>query len=242
MGIFDKFKKSVSKIGKNPFDAKNYLDLGLQTVTAGQVDTDGINGMGSWEDSLFGKKEGGVKADPIAKMIKATQAKGLSELNSALNTSGADIVKTQAESTKKGVLTAAQDARRNAQERMARTGLKNTSLSTALNRSLDTATTKDINTINAGIPGAIREQQIQDANTRINAGGLANAGNIIHRSTPGQRSGGILGIASALAPLAGTAIGAMAGGPAGAAVGSQVGSGVSTAYNRTQPSQYGNYA
>lgn len=90
------------------------------------------------------------------------------------------------------------------------------------------------------MPALIRDQSIQDAKTRIAAGGLANAGNIQFQDVEGRRSGGILGIASSLAPLVGTIGGAMAGGPAGAAVGGQLGGSIGSSLAPT-PAQQGAY-
>jgi hypothetical protein len=123
---------------------------------------------------------------------------------------------------------------------MAQRGLSGTSLGLGLNRSIDQQAGRDIASINASQPGMLRNQRLQDAQARIGAGGI-NTDGVNFNKIEGQRTGGILGIASALAPVAGTIAGGMMGGPAGAAAGSQVGKGMQTAYNRTQ-NNYGNYA
>lgn len=207
MGLFDKVKKTFSGITKNPTNLRNYADLGVQSLTFGQADSKGINGIGSFSDVLLGKKAKDINPDPVSNMIRATQMKGIGELNSALDTPADQIVNRQVEQEKKGVLTSAQDARRNAQRTIAQRGLQNSSLGLGVNRSIDQAAGKDIASINAGKEGLIRNQKIQDASTRIGVGGINQAG-INHNTIQGQRSGGVLGIASALAPLLGSAAGA----------------------------------
>ena len=90
---------------------------------------------------------------------------------------------------------------------MAQTGLKNSSIGAALNRSITQDTGNQIASVNSQVPGMVRNQALQDAQTRMNAGGLANAQNIQFNKIEGQRSGGVLGVASALAPLAGQVAG-----------------------------------
>lgn len=210
---------------KKTFSGRKLGRIGLAIGTGGmsEVANAATGGKllkkGGLEDVLLGSKSGGSKADAIAAQIKATQAKGLGELNSALNTPSENIVREQVTREKAGVLSSAQDARRNAQSMMARQGLKGTSLQAASERSLAQTTGNQLATIDAKIPGAIRNQQINDAQTRANAGGLANAGNIQFRDVAAKRSGGLLGIASAVAPIAGMAMG----GPMGAAAGKGLG-------------------
>jgi hypothetical protein len=205
MGFFDKITKSVKNITKNPLDLRSYGDLGLSTVTLGQVDTNGINGAGSFEDALYGKKTK-TEADDIAKLVKAGQLQGMREFNSALNTPAEDIVRTQAEQSKKGILQSAEDARRNAQRLMAQRGLSGSSLGLAQNRSIDMQAGKDIATINANLPGQIREQKLMDAKERISQGGLG-ASNPIQWNTVTGRGGGLLDLAGKLAPIAGMVAG-----------------------------------
>lgn len=207
MGIFSKIKKTVSGIAKNPTNFKNYADLGLQTVTMGQVDTNGVNGMGSFDDILLGKKSKDIQPDQVANMIRASQMKGIGELNSALDTPSENIVREQAAQEKKGLLSSAQDARRNAQTLMARNGLKGSSLSLATDRSILQNTAKGTASIDAQLPGMIRNQKLKDATTRIGAGNV-NQNGMNFNTIEGSRSGGALGIASALAPLLGAGAGA----------------------------------
>lgn len=204
-----KISKTVSGIAKNPTNWKNYANLGLQTVTGGQVDMDGVNGMdGGFSDLLLGKKAKDIKPDDVSKVIRASQVKGLGELNSALDAVNPEAaVNNQVATEKKGILTSAQDARRNAQQMMARTGMKNSSLGLATNRSIDMNAGKDVASLNASIPSRITDQRIKNASTRIGVGNV-NQNGINHNTIQGQRSGGVMGIAAALAPLAGQAFGA----------------------------------
>lgn len=219
---FKKIKKTVGGIASDPTNFQNYADLGLQSLTLGQVDTDGVNGLGSFSDVLLGKKSKDIKPDDIANQIRATQSRGLADLNNTLNTPADKIVREQVAREKQGVLSAAQDARRNAQRTMAQRGLAGTSLGLNINRSIDQDATKAVGAIDAKTPGAIRNQSLQDAVMRIQAGGI-NQNGINFHTIEGQRSGGLLGIAGALAPIAGTVAGAMMGGPAGAGMGAKAG-------------------
>lgn len=209
MGFFSRIKKTVKGIAKNPTNLRNYGDLAAQTVTAGQVDTHGFNNPltgksgGSIDDLLLGKKSKDINPDDIANQIRATQSKGLGELNAALDAGGGgDIARQQNALQQQSVLTSAQDARRNAQATMARQGLKGTSLGLATNRTIDQSTGQQIAGINAALPGQIRDQQLQDAQTRIGAGNI-NQNGMNFNTIQGSRSGGLLGYASQLAPLAG---------------------------------------
>ena len=226
MGLFSKVKKSLSGITKNPFDLKNYADIGLQSISFGQIDTDGINGMGSFNDALLGKKAKDIKPDDIANQIRATQSKGISELNAALDTPSENIVKEQMDRQKKGVIAGVLDQRRAAQRSMARSGLSGSSLGVTADKTIARDATNSLAAIDAATPGAIRNQKISDATTRIGAGNVNQNGMNFH-TIEGQRSGGLLGIASQLAPIAGTIGGMMAGGPAGAAAGGSIGSAMS---------------
>lgn len=207
MGVFDKVKKTVKSIAKNPTNLRNYGDLGLETLTLGQVDTHGVNGVGSLQDILLGKKKEDIKPDEITGLIRNTQAKGINDLNSALDTPAESIVRQGAETQKKSILTQAQDARRNAQRLFAQRGLSGTSLGLAADRSIARETDKDIASVNASLPGQIRDQKLRDASTRIGVGGV-NMNGMNFNSIEGQRDGGILGYASALAPLFGAGAGA----------------------------------
>jgi hypothetical protein len=210
MGFFKKLKKSVSSIGKNPVGA--ILGGGIGSAALGPLGgvvgaSVGGSSSGSLSDLLLGKKSKDIQPDDIANQIRATQSKGLGELNSALDQSGEGVVRNQAALESKGVLTAAQDARRNAQRMMAQTGLRGTSLGLASNRSIDQTAGQNLASINAQLPGQIRNQQIQDAQTRIGAGNV-NQNGMNFNTIQGTRSGGILGVASTLAPLAGSMAGA----------------------------------
>jgi hypothetical protein len=217
MGVFSKVTKTVKNIAKNPTNVRNYADAAMQAVTLGQVDTNGINTSAvkggkdvNFKDLLLGKKAKDINPDDIANQIRATQTQGLGELNSALDTPSENVVREANQRQVNSVLTSAQDARRNAQASMARTGLKGSSLGLATNRSIDQQTGRDVSSINAALPGQIRDQQIQDATTRIGAGGI-NQNGMNFNTIQGARSGGLLGYASQLAPLAGS-IGQLMGG------------------------------
>jgi hypothetical protein len=220
MGFFSKVNSALG-IGKN----NDALRIGAGLMTGGMSEI----ATGGAKDLLMGKKAKDIKPDSIANQIRATQGQGLKELNNTLNkTSGENIARVQSAQAEKGVMSAAQDARRNAQKLMAQRGLQGSSMGLSSQRSIDQQSGNDIANIQAQLPGQIRNQQLQDAQTRIQAGGI-NQNGMNFNTIQGQRSGGILGIAGSLAPLAGTIAGAMAGGPAGAAVGSQVGSGIGSA-------------
>lgn len=209
MGIFSKVKKTVKSLAKNPTNLRSIADLGVQSLTFGQADTHGINGLGSLDDILMGKKAKDIPPDQIADMIRASQMKGIGELNSTLDAAKPeDLVNQQVNLQKKSILTSAQDARRNAQTMMARTGLKNSSLGLGLNRSIDQDTGSQVASLNASVPGMIQDMKINNAAKRINLAGLGTGAGINYDTIEGQRSGGIMGIASTLAPLAGTAAGA----------------------------------
>lgn len=235
-----KVTSTLKGIAKNPTNFRNYADLGAQSLTFGQVDTKGVNGLGGFDDILLGKKSKDINPDAIANQIRDTQSRGIGELNAALDTPSADIVREQVTRQKTGILSSAQDARRNAQKLIAQRGLGGSSIGLGLNRSIDQQAGKDIATVDAQMPGQIRDQQIKDSITRIGVGNVNQSG-MNFNTIEGQRSGGIMGIASALAPAAGTVIGGMYGGPVGAAAGGQVGGGISSAFNRPK-TQYGNYA
>lgn len=119
MGLFSKLKSkfnSAAGLGKNN-ELFDYIGGGGTALLA-KAEKGGLT------DAFLGKKEGGRKADSIAGQLKATQGQGLKELNNALNTDASSIVGQQVEAQKQGVLTSAQDARRNAQKMMAQQGLK----------------------------------------------------------------------------------------------------------------------
>jgi hypothetical protein len=233
-------KKSISKISKG--DISGVTDLGLQSITAGQVSTSGL-GDGEIGGLLNPKsaKVGGSSADAIAGMIRETQAKGLNDLNNALNTPADQIIREQAARQSKGVLSAAQDARRRAQTLMAQRGLKNSSLGLASDRSITQNLGEQQAQIQASIPGQIRNQAINDANTRINAGGLGTTAGIQWKDVaPTKQAGtGLLDIASGFAPLAGSIAGGMFGGPAGAMAGGQIGGAIGSATQKKDGSIMG---
>jgi hypothetical protein len=224
MSAWDNLKSKA----KSTFNGvKNGVSKGgaIGGIAGGVLGKEGLN------DLLMGKKAKDINPDAIANEIRNTQSLGLKEFNAALNKPSADIVREQVTREKAGVVSGAMDARRNAQRMMAQTGLKGSSIGLALNRSIDQNATKDMSTIDARIPGAIRNQEIQDATTRINAGGINTSGMNFNK-IQGNRSGGLLGYASALAPLAGTIGGAMTGSPQGAMMGNQMGQGVGQALAR----------
>jgi hypothetical protein len=206
MGFFDKIKSVV----KNPTGA--ILGGGLGSAAFGVPGMIGgavLGGSsnGSITDMLLGKKSKDIKPDEIANQIRATQSKGIGELNSALDTPADQIIGNQVEQQKKGILTSAQDARRNAQRTMAQRGLQNSSIGLGLNRSIDQQAGRDIASVNASLPGLIRDQKLQDAQTRIGVGNV-NQNGMNFNTIQGARTGGALGIAQALAPLAGSVAGA----------------------------------
>ena len=238
MGWLSSLKEKANKslgLGKN----NDLLSIGAGIMTGGASTLVEKAEKGKLGDFLMGEKAKDINPDAISNQIRSTQSKGLGELNKALNTSSENIVREQNQRQVNSVLTSAQDARRNAQRTMAQTGLKGSSLGLATNRTIDQAAGREVASINAQLPGQIREQQIQDATRRIQVGGINQSG-INHNKIEGQRSGGLMGIASALAPVAGTIAGAVAGGPAGAAAGGQIGQGVGGAM-RTQQNPQGAY-
>jgi hypothetical protein len=212
MGWFKKItQKANTSLGLGKNNDLGRIGAGIMTGGASELvrrseDKGGL--QGSLTDTLLGKKSKDINPDAIANQIRNTQSKGIGELNAALDGStGADTVRLGNAQAQKSVLTAAQDARRNAQMNMARQGLKGTSLGLGLNRSIDQSAGKDIASLNAQLPGQIRNQAIQDAQTRIGIGGI-NQNGMNFNTIEGQRSGGIMGIAATLAPLAGQAAGA----------------------------------
>lgn len=236
MGFFKKFtSKANSALGLGKNNDMLRIGAGIMTGGASELvrrseDKGGLKG--SLTDLMMGKKAADINPDAIANQIRATQAKGLAELNSTLdNSSGENIARLASAQQTKGVLSSAQDARRNAQKMMAQSGLQGSSLGLSSQRSIDQQAGNDIASINAQLPGQIRNQQLQDAQTRIQAGGI-NQNGMNFNKIEGQRSGGIMGIASALAPIAGTVAGGMMGGPAGAAAGGQVGQGLGQVFSR----------
>lgn len=232
MGFWKKVNKTLG-LGEN----NDLARIGAGIMTGGLSEVATMGEGGGLSNLLLGKKAKDIKPDDIANQIRATQTKGINELNAALdNKNSEQIVKEQVTREKAGVLTAAQDARRNAQRMMAQRGLQNSSLGLNQERSITQDTTKALGTIDARIPGAVRDQQLKDAHTRIGVGNI-NQNGINFHTIEGQRSGGLLGIASALAPVAGTVAGAYFGGPAGAAMGSQVGSGIGGALGQQQQPQ-----
>ncbi|MDQ3159094.1 MAG: hypothetical protein M3P98_03115 [bacterium] len=241
MGFFNSAKKAISGVTKN---------LGPLSVVSRMYDPLNITGadqsglLPSMSDALLGKKSKDINPDEITNQVRATQSKGIGELNTALDTPSENIVRQQNALQTSGVLSSAQDARRNAQKLMAQRGLAGSSLGLSANRSIDMDAGNQLSAIRAALPGQIRNQQIQDASTRIGVGGI-NQGGMNFNTIEGQRSGGILGIAGALAPLAGTVAGGMFGGPVGAMAGGQTGQGLSTVFNspkNPKTQNYGSYA
>jgi len=197
---------------------------------------------GSAKYFLLGKKKGGFSADEIAGEIRRVQGKGiltaeqgLERLNKELETDGGELAGAQyrkgLEAQKTSVVTAAQDARRRAQQMMAQRGLKNTSLGLAADRSMTQEAGKQMGTIQSqysNIPLIQRQQRLAEAQMLQQAGqgtfgGLGGSAGVRFHGQEGSRSGGLLGIASALAPAAGAIAGGMFGGPPGAMMGAQAG-------------------
>jgi hypothetical protein len=165
--------------------------------------------------------------------------KGLNELDAALDISPEKAVKQQVVTAKKGILASAQDARREAQRVMAQRGLSNSSLGLASNRSITQQQGKDIANVNASMPEQIRQMKLQNAQTRISAGqgmfgAMGGTNGVQMTDVAAKRSGGVLGIAGSLAPIAGSVVGGIYGGPMGAAAGNAAGQGISQAINQAQ--------
>lgn len=228
--------------------------MGLKKLVKGALGGSvlGVGGMltgaaisgsgGNIKDFLLGKKKGGFSADEIAGEIRRVQGKGiltaekgLEKLNKELETDGGELVAQQArkglERQKETVVTAAQDARRRAQQLMAQRGLKNTSLGLAADRSTTQEAGKQMGTIQAqysNIPMLQREQRLNEAQMLQSGGlgtfgGLGGTSGVRFHGQEGSRSGGLLGVASALAPAAGAIAGGIFGGPMGAGMGAQAG-------------------
>jgi hypothetical protein len=227
---------SLKKIAKGAF-------LGSTLGTGGLLlgGASGASGA-SVKDFLLGKKKGGFSADEIAGEIRRVQGKGiltaekgLEKLNKEMETDGGELAAQQyrkgLEQQKTGVLSAAQDARRRAQQMMAQRGLKNTSLGLSSDRSITQDVGKQMGTIQSqysNIPLVQRQQRLADAQIMQQAGqgtfgNLGGTAGIRFQGQEGSRSGGLLGVASALAPAAGAIAGGIFGGPMGASAGSQLG-------------------
>lgn len=220
-----------------------YAQGGDATTAYGQGDKTGRGGGGY---AAPAKQALGIKPPPPPKKttvqqdietglkegVKTTQT-GASDLNRILDTDSSQGVQFQANQEKAGVLSAAQDARRNAQRSMAQQGLKGSSLGLSSQRSIDQDAGNRIASINAATPMAIRNQQIKDAQTRMSAGtGLFNTmGGRGSVQAPQQESTMMQNVA-ALAPIAGTVIGGIYGGPAGAAAGGAVGGAINNQYGK----------
>ena len=206
MSFWKKVNKTLG-IGKN----NDALRVGAGIMTMGASELATKEGRDGLKDVFMGKKAKDINPDAIADQIRATQSKGLTELNSTLdNSSGENMARLQNAQQAKGVLSSAQDARRNAQKMMAQSGLQGSSLGLSSQRSIDQQAGSELASIGAQLPGQIRNQQLQDATTRINAGGI-NQNGMNFNTIEGQRSGGILGIAGSLAPMAGSIGQAMGG-------------------------------
>lgn len=212
------------KLTKNPLNA-----------TLGGAVTSALGGKGL-TDMLLGKKGGAIRPDEIAGQIRATQSQGLGDLNKALSTPADQVVREQFARQQQGMISAAADARRNAQQLMAQRGLQNSSLGIRAARGATQQLGEQSAALDAQLPGAIRQQAIQDAQTRMNAANALAGTGVRFQGQAARRSGGLLGIASSLAPLAGTVAGAAFGGPAGAAIGSKLGSGLGSAMAGVQGS------
>ncbi len=187
-----------------------------------------VLGGGGISDFLLGKE---IKPDAIAGDVRGAQSYGIQQamrgskaLEDALSVSADEVVKKQQEAATKSVLTAAQDARRKAQQVMAQRGLAGSSLGLSSDRSITQALGKQLGDIQAATPALLRNQRIADATARMSAGqglfGMTGGAGI---NFGGGRSGGLLGIAGALAPIAGAVGGSMAGGPSGGIKGAEAG-------------------
>lgn len=222
-------------------------------ISTGGLSELGGGGTDGLKNLLLGKKTGGFSADAIAGQIRDAQAqgiqsskKGLGELNAALDKDGGEIVaggiRKSIADEKKGILSAAQDARRRAQQSIAQRGLQGSSLGLSQDRSITQQAGQGLATAQSRmglIPAAQREQQIRDAQLRQQAGqglfgGLGGTAGVRFQGQEGSRSGGALGYASALAPLAGTIMGGAMGGPMGAQAGGQMGGAISSAFDGTR--------
>lgn len=198
-------------IAKNPFKTIAGAGIGSAVLgpagmAAGALLGSGNGGKigGSITDMFLGKKAKDIRPDAIANEIRSTQSMGLKELNNALNdSSGENTVRLQNAQQTKGILSSAQDARRNAQKLMAQRGLSGSSLGLSSQRSIDQQAGNDLASVQAQLPGQIRDQKLADAQTRIQAGGI-NQNGMNFNTIQGQRSGGVLGIAGQLAPMAGS--------------------------------------
>lgn len=228
---------SYTPSGRGWTQGNNYGDSLKDIYTLGAASDKGkgpLGGMGG----LNGKKQPDIKPDDIATSIRKMQERGALELGQALDTPADQVIGEGIERQKKGILSSAQDARRNAQRLMAQRGLAGSSLGLAQNREIDQQAGENIANLNAQAPGMIRDQRIKDAQTRIQVGGIGTGAGINYNTIEGQKSGGMLAMAGALAPLAGTVIGGIYGGPVGAAAGNQVGQGIGGMMQpKPQPSQ-----
>lgn len=225
--------KAIKKVGS----------LGLAGATGG---ASLLVGGGGIKDLLLGKKKGGFSPDEIAAQIRGAQAqgietskKGLGELNQALDQDVGAGVRSAAAKEQKGILSAAQDARRRAQQSIAQRGLQGSSLGLAQDRSITQQTGEANAALQASLPERIRQMQLQNASTRLGAGqglfsSLGGSQGVRFHGQDASRSGGVLGIASALAPLAGTVMGGAMGGPMGAQAGGAAGGAISNAFGGTK--------
>lgn len=223
--------------------------VGLGLATGGISELAG--GPDGLKNILLGKKRGGFSADAIGGQIRAAQAqgiasaqKGLGELNTALDKDVSGAIQGAAAREQKTVITAAQDARRRAQQMIAQRGLQGSSLGLSQDRSITQNLGEQSAAIQGSIPERIRQMQLQNASARLSAGqglfgGLGGSSGIRFQGQAGSRSGGVLGFASALAPIAGTIAGGAFGGPAGANIGGQLGSGIGSALNYKPSSNQG---
>lgn len=234
--------KAIKKVGS----------LGLAGVTGGASLLGSSSGL---KDVLLGKKQGGFSPDEIAGQIRGAQAqgiasaqKGLGELNKQLDQPVDKLIESEVRgkiaTEQKGIASAAADARRNAQRLMAQRGLQGSSLGLSQDRSITQQAGEQAAqsaTRANDIPAMIREAQLRNAQLRMSSGqglfgGLGGTAGIRFQGQEGSRSGGVLGIASSLAPIAGTIMGGMAGGPMGMQAGSQLGTAVSGGLSRVQSS------
>lgn len=206
-------------------------------------------------DFIKGKEVKGYR-DPLTGKIRPVQFSAIKGVGHGINAINAELSKKTSENIareqvarqQQNMVTAAQDARRRAQQLIAQRGLSGSSLGLRQELGAQRDMASQSAALQAQLPAIIRERVLQDNNARIAAN--ANAFNQLggmQTITPtrqgGGRTGGLLGAAAGLAPLAGTVAGFAMGGPAGAAIGSQVGQGTSTALNRTQnPNQNQMYA
>jgi hypothetical protein len=214
-GGVKKLGDSAKGLAKNPLDPKRYADVGLRTVTAGQVGVDDASRL------LLGKKNKGVKdsyapLDPI-------QVKALGKFNKMLDINSDQEAKNQITANERQIMAGAADAERFAKDTVAQRGLGGSAagLSSIINTRRNLG--RDISANRAMLPGL--KNQLSTQNLLNATQGIQSIFNnrIFKQGTPGGgRQGGLL-------PLLTAGIGGMMGGAGGA----QAGLGIGQAINQT---------